>query len=516
MKNIVTKIFITAAALLVAVNCFAASADEQKLNVLCVGNSLLSHGANQDLGWSGTWGMAASSEDKDYYHQLQNIFAEEYPDVKAEFKKVAVSPLERVVDTDENHDYTSDIKGAFDTVTADFVPDVVTLQIGDNTSSNITPKSYAHALVQIADYFKKLNPDVAVVYSVPFFASDVKQNGTLLAAEETGFACANLRKLNKDENKALGLFEHSGVANHPGDKGMRAVAEELFSQIKPVLDKGTVKVKLDSTYLTFDVAPQIIEGRTMVPLRAIFEALGAEVKWDDATKTVSATRDGVNVALTIGKNEMQKDTQTVTLDVPAQIVDSRTLVPVRAISEAFECDVNWDADNRTVLIKLPKVEEVGIVTEIPKATADKNEFGFYSPSTAALTTAADPDDAANKVFLVTCKTESKVWNYIWCNMQFKAGQKYRIEADVRPVSVYGGIEAEKFNAGMCFHHAGKDNGVGFSAVSKDGWTHLLGEYTIPGDYEYREGDDRIGIYFDPVSDKGVTFMVDNISVTLID
>ena len=516
MKNIVSKIFIAAAALLVAVNCFAASADEQKVNVLCVGNSLLSHGVNESLGWSGNWGMAASSEDKDYYHQLQGIFAEEFPDVKAEFKKVAVSPLERAIDADEKHDYTTEIKNAFDAVTADFIPDIVTLQFGDNTSSNITPKSYAHALVQIGDYFKKLNPNVEVVYSVPFFSSDTKQRGTLLAAEETGFACANLLKLATAENKATGLFEHSGVANHPGDKGMRAVAEELFSQVKPLLDASGVKVKLDSTYLTFDVAPQIIEGRTMVPLRAIFEALGAEVNWDDATKTVTATRDGVIVSLTVGKNEMQKDSETVALDVPAQIVESRTLVPVRAISEAFECEVKWDDDTKTVLIKLPAVEEIGIPTEIPKATADKNEFGFYSPSTAKLSVVQDPDDAKNKVFLVTCNTDAKVWNYIWCAFEFKAGQKYKMEADVRPVSVYGGAESEKLYAGMCFHHAGKDNGIGTTATTKGAWTHISGEYTIPEDYEYRLGDDRIGIYYNPVDDKGVTFMIDNISVTPID
>ena len=117
-------------------------------------------------------------------------------------------------------------------------------------------------------------------------------------------------------------------------------------------------VKLDDVKIDFaDVKPQIINGRTMVPLRAIFEALGATVEWDDATKTVKSEKGDIYVALTIGEIELRKNWQTIELDVPAQIIDSRTMVPVRAISEAFECEVNWDDATKTVLITSPKEEE---------------------------------------------------------------------------------------------------------------------------------------------------------------
>ena len=99
-----------------------------------------------------------------------------------------------------------------------------------------------------------------------------------------------------------------------------------------------------------DVAPQIIESRTMVPLRAIFEALNATVEWDDATKTVKSTKGDTTISLTIGENKLTKNGEDKELDVPAQIIESRTLVPVRAISEAFDCKVDWEDSTKTVKI----------------------------------------------------------------------------------------------------------------------------------------------------------------------
>ena len=120
-----------------------------------------------------------------------------------------------------------------------------------------------------------------------------------------------------------------------------------------------ISVKLDDVQIDFaDVKPQIINGRTMVPLRAIFEALGATVEWDDATKTVKSEKGDIYVALTIGEAELRKNWQTIELDVPAQIIDSRTMVPVRAISEAYECDVQWDDATKSVIITTPKEEDI--------------------------------------------------------------------------------------------------------------------------------------------------------------
>lgn len=123
-------------------------------------------------------------------------------------------------------------------------------------------------------------------------------------------------------------------------------------------DEGRViTVTLDGNPITFDVPPQLIEGRTMVPLRMIFEALGAEVSWDDATQTASGVKGDTTVKITINEKVLYKNGQAITLDVPAQLINDRTLVPVRAISESFEVKVDWDDATSTVILESPKTVE---------------------------------------------------------------------------------------------------------------------------------------------------------------
>lgn len=116
-----------------------------------------------------------------------------------------------------------------------------------------------------------------------------------------------------------------------------------------------ISVTIDNKAVTFDQPPIIEDDRTLVPLRAIFEALGAEVTWIGETQTVLATRNGISIELAIGDSYLYKNDIPIYLDVPAMIVNDRTLVPVRAISEAFDCGVEWDSASRTVLITSPDI-----------------------------------------------------------------------------------------------------------------------------------------------------------------
>ena len=113
---------------------------------------------------------------------------------------------------------------------------------------------------------------------------------------------------------------------------------------------NAVKVQLDGRTLSFDVPPQIINGRTMVPLRVIFEELGASVVWDAGTETVTAIQGTTTVSLRIGSTILSRNGKTTVLDVPAQLIDGRTLVPARAVAEAFGADVNWIESTQTVVI----------------------------------------------------------------------------------------------------------------------------------------------------------------------
>lgn len=110
------------------------------------------------------------------------------------------------------------------------------------------------------------------------------------------------------------------------------------------------KVLLNNAPIAFDQSPIIQDGRTLVPLRAIFEALGATVDWDGGTQTIISTKGEITISMTIGSDKMYKNGGEIPLDVAPGIFNSRTLVPVRAIAESFDCRVDWDGETQTVLI----------------------------------------------------------------------------------------------------------------------------------------------------------------------
>lgn len=119
----------------------------------------------------------------------------------------------------------------------------------------------------------------------------------------------------------------------------------------PAAASDEVTVVIDGVKQSYDVPPIIIEGRTMVPLRGIFEALGAEIEWNDETRTVTATKDGVEIVLTIGVKTATVNGQPKELDQAGVLMNGRTMVPARFIAEAMDADVIWDEDTKTVDIQ---------------------------------------------------------------------------------------------------------------------------------------------------------------------
>ncbi len=130
-----------------------------------------------------------------------------------------------------------------------------------------------------------------------------------------------------------------------------------LSQDRPVVTApetdNAVKVTFDGEEMNFDVAPIIENGRTLVPFRAIFEKLGCEVSYSetDEGKFVEAKGNGTAIVIEIGKDSMTVNGEQKELDAPAKIVDGRTLVPLRAVSESMDCTVDWLDDVKTVSIK---------------------------------------------------------------------------------------------------------------------------------------------------------------------
>lgn len=134
-----------------------------------------------------------------------------------------------------------------------------------------------------------------------------------------------------------------------GDAGKVTVAPSE-AQAESVKSQE-ITVLLNGEKLIFDVLPVIENGRTLVPMRKIFEALGATVYWNNDTRTATGVRDVTVVTISVDSRNFTKNGENILLDVPARLINSRTLVPVRVIAESFGLNVSWDSENRTVIIE---------------------------------------------------------------------------------------------------------------------------------------------------------------------
>lgn len=130
-----------------------------------------------------------------------------------------------------------------------------------------------------------------------------------------------------------------------GQKGIRPDA-----QLDNRADGDEINVQLNGNTITFDQKPVIQNDSALVPLRAIFEALGAQVDWDEETQTVTAEKDGVKISLTAGSLTAWKNDELILLDTAPAVIGSRTMVPVRFIAESMGAQVGWDAQTQTVTI----------------------------------------------------------------------------------------------------------------------------------------------------------------------
>ena len=135
-----------------------------------------------------------------------------------------------------------------------------------------------------------------------------------------------------------------------------------------------IKIVVDGVNIKCDQAPIIENGRTLVPFRAISEALDAKVSWNEQTKEVTACKDNDTVSLKIGNKCITKNNVKTETDVAAKIVNGRTMVPVRAISNCLNAKVDWDESTRTVIINTktqptakPTAKPTAVPTAVPTA-----------------------------------------------------------------------------------------------------------------------------------------------------
>ncbi len=130
-----------------------------------------------------------------------------------------------------------------------------------------------------------------------------------------------------------------------------ATTAPVKSPAKLVNNTDDIQVYVDGNIVNFDTKPVIQNSRTLVPFRAVFEALGAEVSWNNDTQQVRAKKDNTEISFVIGEKVLlinQKN--TIIMEVRPQIMSGRSMVPLRAVSEALNAEVNWDNDERIITI----------------------------------------------------------------------------------------------------------------------------------------------------------------------
>lgn len=231
-----------------------------------------------------------------------------------------------------------------------------------------------------------------------------------------------------------------------------------------------IQVFLNGQMLHFDVPPTIVSGRTLVPLRAIFEALNAKVAWDNTSQTVSATWNGGELALPVGKTTATVNGSIKTLDVPAQIINNRTLVPLRFVAETLGANVGWYGKSQAITINTPpkapievKVTRVvdGDTVEVTMPngqTEDVRLIGVDTPETVHPTKGEQPYGREASNF----------------TKEHLAGQTVFLETDVEERDRYGRLLAYVY----------LPNGVMYNAVLVDeGYAQMA---TFPPNVRYVE------------------------------
>jgi len=143
-------------------------------------------------------------------------------------------------------------------------------------------------------------------------------------------------------------------------KGLLVLAIFSILSVVAVSATGDIRVVINGQEVAFtDQRPVIVDGRTLVPVRDVFEAIGFEVEWNYEISTALLTRGHLSIAITIGSPYfsaavyspyMPGHVVIVPLDVPAQIIEGRTLLPLRALLEYIGYELDWDYATRTVII----------------------------------------------------------------------------------------------------------------------------------------------------------------------
>lgn len=190
------------------------------IKIAFLGNSITRHGKAENLGWYGDWGMAASCRENDYVHILVNRL--ERDGKRVSYCVANLSSWESTRDT-------SLLESRYASVRA-FKADIVVVRLGENARLVEFLDEFKSCYRKMAEYFAD---GATVVLTDLFWEYGPFDSFVKSFAEEKGYLFATIHDLGNDDGmKAVGKFEHSGVAAHPGDKGMAEIAERIYKAIR--------------------------------------------------------------------------------------------------------------------------------------------------------------------------------------------------------------------------------------------------------------------------------------------
>jgi hypothetical protein len=185
--------------------------------VLVIGNSITRHGPKEDIGWFGDWGMAASSRETDFVHRLYAMMTESGKDVYMRVRQGTYWEC-NFLKEDTHPDFAGE---------RDFKPDLIVFRLGDNVKLSEVPY-FKDALIKFIDFLK--SDHTKIVFTTVFYNSEERNSILREVAAMFGSPCAEIVRRDIGDT-ATGLFEHSGVAGHPGDRGMEMIAKNIFDLI---------------------------------------------------------------------------------------------------------------------------------------------------------------------------------------------------------------------------------------------------------------------------------------------
>jgi hypothetical protein len=205
---------------------FFENLESDGIRVLFVGNSITLHGVKEDIGWMNRWGMAASAKEKDYVHLTVEKIKNTHPNLSFGVCQVARWEM-NYKNGEEMH--------AFYESAREYNADVIIVRLVENCKKAEYDKEvFLEQYEKLISYLNK-SQKASIILTTGFWRHPADDAIRECAAKHHYKLCELGDLGEQDEMKAIGLFAHSGVANHPGDLGMEAISNRIYDVLKEIM-----------------------------------------------------------------------------------------------------------------------------------------------------------------------------------------------------------------------------------------------------------------------------------------